>query len=225
MEKNIWEITLEERRQAENLWASLKYNETKVLFKVGNLQITPHDLKSLSPRQHVNDTIIEAILVEMSTLERRTKIVSTFFFPNLMKGINQTQTKFRNLIENLRREKYEIVFIPVYHKKHWMLAWFEPEKSRLNFYDPKGHENWKFPCLILEALKTFKILGSATVKQRYDLPTQENNTDCGIYILAVAICILHKLPISFHQRDIPALRRFLTNLCAKKKDWSVSVKS
>jgi len=182
--------------------------ETKTL---NNISISSHDIQTLSPKQWLNDTIIDyyfnLLLLEYSDYF----CFSTYFYNSLSRNNLNTVTKW---YKKFNIFSYKKIFIPILENHHWILVVLDTEVCRLVLYDSLSRSyNHILEKLQLFFLNMYKIYyltePSFTFFTTHAslLPLQKNSYDCGVYICKFAEFICKKRDFTFCDNDMLRYRR------------------
>ncbi|KAK6398307.1 hypothetical protein LTR81_025613 [Elasticomyces elasticus] len=97
---------------------------------------------------------------------------------------------------------HKVLIIPIHLKAgyHWTLGIIDGVACTYEAYDPlpaEPHYQRSLDCVQQlcrsPALAAWQDTSRFEHKKRPDLPRQDNGTDCGIYIAAIAICWMHEV--------------------------------
>ncbi len=175
-----------------------------------NIFITLHDIKTLSPNQWLNDTIIDyyycLILMDYSHFF----CFSTYFFTSLCRhGLNAVKKWYLN--SNIF--SYKKIFIPILESNHWLLVVVDLETYNLILYDSFS----KTYNHILEKISDYlqfmykilfqKDIFNLNLIHARSLPLQKNYYDCGVYICKFAEFICKQRDFTFSDIDMMRYRR------------------
>ena len=113
----------------------------------------------------------------------------------------------------------DLIFLPICHKKHWVLGCICPPKKTFYFYNSMLRAetaNFLFNFVVLH-VKMF-LLGSHYQEELpfdlddwafievQDTPQQENAFDCGPFVLKCIELLVMGQPLNFNQSDIDKFR-------------------
>lgn len=176
--------------------------------------------------QCINDKIIN---IYMGLINERSKnndmlpkthAFQTFFMTKLINGQNErlnTETKNINIFN------YEYLIFPVHRLNHWTLMFANMTKKEIKFYDPLGKSCEGLKIKLREYLsnKHMELYGTTLTGWKFENktgPLQENNKDCGIFIMTFAeILSSNRQPSVFGQRNIKNFRQKIMHELYEKK--------
>lgn len=172
-----------------------------------------HDLLSLDLKTWLNDSIIEAVLHQLSSTAPYKKVIclSPFHYTKLLEKDTTFFTKKINIFQ------HENVLIPIWDNgKHWILAHYKPAKGIVEVHDPyqnKGQAlkvgNTLVPWLLEEAARKDTNITCITLhsSRKYPRQSSRDQYNCGIYITEYARNIIRNEPVQ------------LTNIQQTRQDW------
>jgi sentrin-specific protease 1 len=106
------------------------------------------------------------------------------------------------------KQIYDFYYIPIIYSNHWSLAKVNIKRKKINFYD--SLDSSVRHVFIYKTLKTFF---NYILKEDYEwtlniveVPQQNNNYDCGIYMLIFLEKLINKEYIDIFAEDIPYYR-------------------
>ena len=184
------------------------------------------DLTCLFSPNWLDDLVINAYLKLLNAQFGHSYMYSTYFHQAFTDG------GFERVENYYRRDdvlSFSTIFIPVHHGSHWFLITFNGKE--LISFDPYNYpgangikkeklleENKLFHRSILTKLKYNyfeplykkynKICESIeiTVKLPPEIPAQENNHDCGVFLLSFTKYLVLKTPFNFGTADMIFIR-------------------
>ncbi|KAL1443897.1 hypothetical protein MTO96_030143 [Rhipicephalus appendiculatus] len=169
----------------------------EVLVSAFRIEIKRVDLHTLADGQWLNDEVINFYmnLIAARSAERkglpRLYAFSTFFVPKLIRSGYEGVSRWTRNVDIFA---FDVLLVPLHFTAHWCLVVVDFRERRIAYYDSLG--------------PPFKTPGCLTLMQRVaDVPLQENNNDCGVFVCQYAECLSRDAPISFGQEDIPFFRR------------------
>ena len=184
------------------------------------------DLTCLFSPNWLDDLVINAYLKLLNAQFSHSYMYSTYFHQAFTEG------GFERVENYYRRDdvlSFSTIFIPVHHGSHWFLITFNGKE--LISFDPYNYpgangikkeklleENKQFHRSILTKLKYnyFEPLYKKynricesieiTVKLPPEIPAQENNHDCGVFLLSFTKYLVLKTPFNFGTADMIFIR-------------------
>jgi len=196
---------------------------SEVVLSRHNIDITKHDLFTLTGNNWLNDQVVEMFLTmiaERSTslnyvLEQLPKVhsMSTYFFTNLYTRGYSAVKKWTKEVDIFT---FDLVLVPIHMDSHWSLASIDFRVPGVFYYDSLGssvNDN-----AILSALlhylsrehmdkKGEEINLSKFAKHAMDTPLQQNGSDCGVFCCKVGDCLSRDLQLDFSQEDVKYFRK------------------
>lgn len=182
------------------------------------------DAFSLHPGEWLTSGVINTFLLMLqypSLLKSRVRakepptffVFNSFFFHNLERNISVSswyKTNFRANTSGVFH--YDLLFIPINSgNSHWHLGVVDFKKKCFYLYDSlatRDSSDHFFPLLRAYLQAHHK----ASMKKAYDFsgwkncpmkcPSQQNNFDCGVFLLMVVDRLSRGFPVDFSQRDI-----------------------
>jgi len=195
----------------------------EVLLSRHNIDITKHDLFTLTGDNWLNDQIVEMFLAMIaqrsithtyvSRLHPRIYSMSTYFFTNLYTRGYSTVEKWTKGVDIF---SFDMVLVPIHMDSHLSLATIDFRVPGVFYYDSLGvtvHNN-----AILSALLHYLSMEHMDKKgEHFDLsmfakhtvktPLQENGSDCGVFCCKVGDYLSRDLQLEFSQGDIKYFRK------------------
>jgi len=195
----------------------------EVVSSSQNMDITKHDLFTLTGKRWLNDQVVEIFLnmVANRSLTKdfrarnlpKTYSMSTYFFPNL---VTRGYSSVKNWTKDVDIFSYSLVLIPIHMDSHWSLATFDFRVPGVFYYDSLGSNTSN--SIILSGLlgylrdeymdKKGQIKDmSMFAKRTKDTPPQENGSDCGVFCCKVGDYLSRNLQLTFTQEDVTYFRK------------------
>ncbi|XP_053121488.1 sentrin-specific protease 3 [Hemicordylus capensis] len=174
--------------------------------------VTMDDLQTLYGPNWLNDQVMNMYgdLV-MDTVPDKVHFFNSFFYDKLRtKGYEGV----KRWTKNVDIFNKELLLIPIHLEVHWSLICVEVKKKKITYLDSQRTLNRRCPkhiCRYLEA--------EADKKNRPDfrdgwkgvfqmnIARQNNDSDCGAFVLQYSKFLALGLPFTFTQQDMPKLRR------------------
>jgi hypothetical protein len=178
-----------------------------------SITITQSDIDRLEPGIHLNDNIIDFYLKYLkhhgliSSLQKRFYFFNTYFYTTLAKESGLERVK--KWTKDIDIFLYDFLMIPIHDKEHWRLV-IVCYPAECENYKPEGDEKSKSAMLLFDSLswvdkKIYKTIRAYlsfewenkrkkklefTAKSipgiKPKVPIQDNNIDCGVYVLKYA---------------------------------------
>ena len=93
----------------------------------------------------------------------------------------------------------DIIFQPIVHNAHWILAVFEKRSKIITIYDSTNRDsNENFATMFKDLLTPLRIRVRDIKCRNTDLivPNQSNGYDCGIFLMIFAYCIMNNIDLN-----------------------------
>ncbi|KAK9471864.1 uncharacterized protein V1510DRAFT_431009 [Dipodascopsis tothii] len=194
----------------------------RALVSKFRIDVSVRDLRTLGPRQWLNDNVIDFYLEMVTERSRqaghkypRSFSYSTHFYTTLSgKGYAGVARWARR--KKLDLAQTDLVFVPInVHGSHWCVGVINLRARRLEYYDSLGGGPGRaFACLreyvAHEARAQGVDAGDAAAWAEHvpnDSPMQENGFDCGVFTCKTVEVLSRGRPLTFSQRDMDKLRR------------------
>lgn len=179
-----------------------------VVSRQGDVDITVQDLKRLQDKtKYLNEDIIAAYL---KCLIQDSRFRSTTVLPFLsIQVVNKTASALAGgrVGRQLKQEVHKdgLVLIPVNNAKHWTLITIDGQSRTMQYFDSKHNPVLPQVRVIKEL---FEILFDTKfdLSVRVDIPYQENNVDCGVYVCKFAEHILTGIDLDFDDSKMSDFR-------------------
>ncbi|KAL0487428.1 ubiquitin-like-specific protease [Acrasis kona] len=209
-----------------------KHAKEIVFAHYKNIVITEGDLKRTNESEFLNDNLIDFYL---DTLQERLKnitfkkipnvyIFKTTFFPLLRSKDSRVRSSKRTPSLDVKLFEKDFVFLPINNgRAHWMLLVLcypsDPERMKLMCCDSLG----KRPSQMKYAKEYFQLRylqenpdkeGIKLSGCHATLPVQDNNCDCGVYLLEYVEKMMLEPPESI---PIKNENWFDSNVTSKKR--------
>ncbi|CAB0007954.1 unnamed protein product, partial [Nesidiocoris tenuis] len=189
-------------------------DRSEVLTKKFGLNITREDLLTLRESNWLNDKIINFY---MELIDQRSKqnhklpttfSFNTFLYVSLKAG---GYTRVKNYTRKTDLFEKDIIFIPIFKAAHWRLITIYIKLQKIEYLDSLGKDGTD----ILEDIKNYLTeehnhkkgtpLDTTNWKftQRTDIPLQQNNDDCGVFVCQYAKSLGSSEEIQIKHSQIP----------------------
>uniref|UniRef100_A0A3Q3XK67 Ubiquitin-like protease family profile domain-containing protein n=1 Tax=Mola mola TaxID=94237 RepID=A0A3Q3XK67_MOLML len=184
--------------------------------------LTMDDLGTLYGQNWLNDQVMNMYgdLV-MDSVPEKVHFFNSFFYDKLRtKGYDGV----KRWTKNVDIFQKDLLLIPIHLEVHWSLVSVEIARRAITYFDSQRTLNRRCPKHIFKYLQA-----EAIKKERQDFLTgwkgffkmnvgrQNNDSDCGAFVLQYCKCLALGQPFSFGQQDMPRLRRQMyKELCHRK---------
>ncbi|XP_026871350.1 sentrin-specific protease 3b isoform X1 [Electrophorus electricus] len=184
--------------------------------------LTLDDLCTLYGQNWLNDQVMNMYgdLV-MDSVPDKVHFFNSFFYDKLRtKGYDGV----KRWTKNVDIFSKELLLIPLHLEVHWSLVSVDIKQRFITYFDSQRTLNRRCPKHIFKYLQA-----EAMLKQQRDFLTgwrgffkmnvgrQNNDSDCGAFVLQYCKCLALGQPFSFSQQDMPKLRRLMyKELCHRK---------
>ncbi|CAL2048652.1 unnamed protein product [Caenorhabditis brenneri] len=201
----------------------------KILFNINGYDIRNCDLRSLEEYQRLNDEVINAymqLICKRNDQNERYPRVYAFnilFYKNLHEKGYGSVERWTKKIDIF---SYGIVFIPIHFEgNHWILASINMNRKSIELYDSFYAQDGR----ILQNIRSYLSNESRNKKHQdldfaeweiavvEDRPTQDNESDCGVFTCQYAEWISRGEPPAFTQANVSYYRRKMAYEIMKKK--------
>ncbi|TMS02311.1 Sentrin-specific protease 3 [Larimichthys crocea] len=174
--------------------------------------LTMDDLGTLYGQNWLNDQVMNMYgdLV-MDSVPEKVHFFNSFFYDKLRtKGYEGV----KRWTKNVDIFQKDLLLIPIHLEVHWSLVCVDIPRRAITYFDSQRTLNRRCPKHI------FKYLQAEAIKKgRQDFLTgwkgffkmnvgrQNNDSDCGAFVLQYCKCLALGQPFIFGQQDMPRLRR------------------
>ncbi|XP_078056957.1 uncharacterized protein LOC144481694 [Mustelus asterias] len=174
--------------------------------------LTMDDLSTLYGQNWLNDQVMNMYgdLV-MDTVPDKVHFFNSFFYDKLRtKGYDGV----KRWTKNVDIFNKDLLLIPIHLEVHWSLVSVDVREKTITYFDSQRTLNRRCPKHIGKYLQA-----EAVKKNRPDfysdwkgyfkmnVARQNNDSDCGAFVLQFCKCLALEQPFSFTQQDMPKLRR------------------
>ncbi|KAJ8342987.1 hypothetical protein SKAU_G00329150 [Synaphobranchus kaupii] len=176
--------------------------------------LTMDDLSTLYGQNWLNDQVMNMYgdLV-MDSVPEKVHFFNSFFYDKLRtKGYDGV----KRWTKNVDIFQKELLLIPIHLEVHWSLVCVDVPRRAITYFDSQRTLNRRCPKHIAKYLQA-----EAIKKEQKDFLTgwkgffkmnvarQNNDSDCGAFVLQYCKCLALGEPFSFGQQDMPKLRRLM----------------
>ncbi|GMF41325.1 unnamed protein product [Phytophthora fragariaefolia] len=172
--------------------------------EVYNLQVSERDLKSIEPKEWVNNTVISYFIRDLidahsSTYNFDVQLCGSIFmaYKTNKRNMAKTHEAVRGITATIPYAKYTIILIPVCMDAHWSFVIMQNpvlaidgltppmlHVDSLQYQDTGRIEGALCGYFRMEALQKYNIKKiTYKVKRHNTNPRQANGYDCGIFML------------------------------------------
>ncbi|XP_028839908.1 sentrin-specific protease 3a isoform X2 [Denticeps clupeoides] len=174
--------------------------------------LTMDDLSTLYGQNWLNDQVMNMYgdLV-MDAAPERVHFFNSFFYDKLRtKGYDGVKRWTKNV--DIFQKK--VLLIPIHLEVHWSLVCVNVSQRSITYFDSQRTLNRRCPKHIRKYLEA-----EAIKKEQKDffrgwkgffkmnVARQNNDSDCGAFVLQYCKCLALEQPFNFSQQDMPKLRR------------------
>ncbi|KAJ8384389.1 hypothetical protein AAFF_G00205220 [Aldrovandia affinis] len=176
--------------------------------------LTMDDLSTLYGQNWLNDQVMNMYgdLV-MDSVPEKVHFFNSFFYDKLRtKGYDGV----KRWTKNVDIFQKELLLIPIHLEVHWSLVCVDVPRRAITYFDSQRTLNRRCPKHIA------KYLQAEAVKKeqrgfligwkgffKMNVARQNNDSDCGAFVLQYCKCLALGQPFSFGQQDMPKLRRLM----------------
>lgn len=174
--------------------------------------LTMDDLGTLYGQNWLNDQVMNMYgdLV-MDSVPEKVHFFNSFFYDKLRtKGYDGV----KRWTKNVDIFQKDLLLIPIHLEVHWSLVSVDIPRRAITYFDSQRTLNRRCPKHI------FKYLQAEAIKKdqqdfltgwkgffKMNVGRQNNDSDCGAFVLQYCKCLALGQPFSFGQQDMPRLRR------------------
>uniref|UniRef100_A0A8C5E896 Ubiquitin-like protease family profile domain-containing protein n=1 Tax=Gouania willdenowi TaxID=441366 RepID=A0A8C5E896_GOUWI len=174
--------------------------------------LTMDDLGTLYGQNWLNDQIMNMYgdLV-MDSVPEKVHFFNSFFYDKLRtKGYEGV----KRWTKNVDIFQKDLLLIPIHLEVHWSLISVDIPRRAITYFDSQRTLNRRCPKHI------FKYLQAEAIKKdqqdflmgwkgffKMNVGRQNNDSDCGAFVLQYCKCLALGQPFSFGQQDMPRVRR------------------
>nr|XP_029525959.1 sentrin-specific protease 3-like [Oncorhynchus nerka]XP_029525960.1 sentrin-specific protease 3-like [Oncorhynchus nerka] len=176
--------------------------------------LTMDDLSTLYGQNWLNDQIMNMYGdMVMDTVPEEVHFFNSFFYDKLRtKGYDGVKRWTKNV--NIFQKR--LLLIPIHLEVHWSLVCVDVPQRAITYFDSQRTLNRRCPKHIAKYLQA-----EAIKKEQKDFITgwkgffkmnvgrQNNDSDCGAFVLQYCKCLALEQPFRFGQLDMPKLRRLM----------------
>ncbi|KAL4660623.1 sentrin-specific protease 3-like [Arapaima gigas] len=176
--------------------------------------LTMDDLSTLYGQNWLNDQVMNMYgdLV-MDTVPEKVHFFNSFFYDKLRtKGYEGVKRWTKN-VDIFRKE---FLLMPIHLEVHWSLVCVDVPHRVITYFDSQRTLNRRCPKHIAKYLQAEAIkkeqrdfLAGWKGIFKMNVARQNNDSDCGAFVLQYCKCLALGHPFHFGQQDMPQLRRLM----------------
>ncbi|XP_070623444.1 sentrin-specific protease 3 [Erythrolamprus reginae] len=174
--------------------------------------VTMDDLQTLFGSNWLNDQVMNMYgdLV-MDTVPEKVHFFNSFFYDKLRTRGYEGVKRWTKNVDIFNKE---ILLIPIHLEVHWSLICVDVRQKKIIYLDSQRTLNRRCPkhiCRYLQAEADKKNCPNFREGWRgvfqMNIARQNNDSDCGAFVLQYSKFLALGLPFTFTQQDMPKLRR------------------
>ncbi|XP_034233373.1 uncharacterized protein LOC117640682 [Thrips palmi] len=168
------------------------------------------DLILMKPLKWLNDEIINFYGALLMDTHPDVHIMDTFFFIKLITG----DSGVLKWTKNVDIFDFRCVLFPIHLGAHWALCSMSFKEKKLCYYDSLDQKNQE--CLeeilvfisqeLTRKRQCHVIRHEWSLEHSKGIPSQNNGSDCGVFVLAYERCICENKPVSFDSQNFDEVR-------------------
>ncbi|KAI1076516.1 cysteine proteinase [Whalleya microplaca] len=204
----------------QNKWQGVDHRD--------GVQLTPRDFTRLVPETAwLNDNVIQAALVSLATyINDAAGVAPKRHTPKCVAVSSQYWSSFRsNPKDNLWPRGFQrnwgmtpanfldidTVLLPVNENSHWTVVVIRPSRRTVAYVDSfqtSGNRHLQYAYTWIESFLKTKYVASEWKTVHYNVPSQTNSYDCGMFVITNSIFLSLGIdPSGYSQSDMPLQRR------------------
>ncbi|KAI3920344.1 hypothetical protein MKX01_000683 [Papaver californicum] len=222
-------VPLTEVEQSQVSFAFAKFNRQKILVthQKSNIEITGQILQCLKPGVWLNDEVINVYFGLLKEREQREPkkflkchFFNTFFYTKLISARDGYDFKSVRRWTTQRKIGYRLlecdkIFVPIHRQMHWCLAVINKKDRKFQYLDTLQGMDYQ----VLKHLARYYVdevkdksgedinTNSWKLEYAYDIPHQENGSDCGMFMIKYADFYSRGVGLCFSQKHMPYFRK------------------
>ena len=196
-------------------------NDGEIINKTGKVRITGNDIKRVTGKRWLNDSVIEAyfqLIMDRSGKNGLPTVysISTFFYPLLEKLGYKAASQFTASVDLF---SFDLVLIPIHleSRKHWTLIVVDVANTRITYYDSlkeeTNHNSVGITIRYLEqeywTKKGVKLNFQFRSQWDNTAPQQDGGVDCGVFICRFANQLSRREKLRVNMADISIYRQLM----------------
>uniref|UniRef100_A0A669AXM2 SUMO specific peptidase 3b n=1 Tax=Oreochromis niloticus TaxID=8128 RepID=A0A669AXM2_ORENI len=174
--------------------------------------LTMDDLGTLYGQNWLNDQVMNMYgELVMDSVPKKVHFFNSFFYDKLRtKGYEGV----KRWTKNVDIFQKDLLLIPIHLEVHWSLVSVDIPRRAITYFDSQRTLNRRCPKHIYKYLQAEAIkkdqqdfLTGWTGFFKMNVGRQNNDSDCGAFVLQYCKCLALGQQFSFGQQDMPRLRR------------------
>ncbi|KAL4631491.1 sentrin-specific protease 3-like [Arapaima gigas] len=176
--------------------------------------LTMDDLSTLYGQNWLNDQVMNMYgdLV-MDCVPDKVHFFNSFFYDKLRTNGYDGVKRWTKNVDIFQKN---LLFVPIHLEVHWSLVCVDVPQRTITYYDSQRTLNRRCPKHIAKYLQAEAIkkeqrefLSGWKGFFKMNVARQNNDSDCGAFVLQYCKCLALGQPFNFGQQDMPGLRRLM----------------
>ena len=189
-----------------------------VFDEASGLKLYRRDMKELDSENWLRGNMIDFYL-QLCVRGNPLQLAFPTHFYNIISQheVRTNYARVRRLTLNTNLFDLKLLLLPIHLTNHWVLVsvhGLDTGLVQIKLHDPKYKDRFSHVLdsvrdyLEVEHEEKMKEALNATVELivEYNIPSQSNDHDCGIYLCQLAKCLAKQVDPNFSESDMPALR-------------------
>ncbi|KAK6483973.1 sentrin-specific protease 5-like isoform X1 [Huso huso] len=181
--------------------------------------LTLEDLSTLDGQNWLNDQVINMYgELVMDAVPHKVHFFNSFFHKQLVTRGYEGVKRWTKKVDLFSKS---LLLIPIHLEIHWSLITVDMPNQHIQFYDSQGiHFRYPVENILRYLLTEAKEKGKPIFQKGWKMivskciPQQNNDSDCGVFVLQYCKCLALGKPFQFSQEDMPKVRkRIYKELC------------
>ncbi|XP_041120208.1 uncharacterized protein LOC121323295 [Polyodon spathula] len=181
--------------------------------------LTLEDLSTLDSQNWLNDQVINMYgELVMDAVPNKVHFFNSFFHKQLVTRGYEGVKRWTKKVDLFSKS---LLLIPIHLEIHWSLITVDMPNQHIQFYDSQGvHFRYPVENILRYLLTEAKEKGKPIFQKGWKMivskciPQQNNDSDCGVFVLQYCKCLALGKPFQFSQEDMPKVRkRIYKELC------------
>ncbi|XP_018588799.1 sentrin-specific protease 3b [Scleropages formosus] len=176
--------------------------------------LTMDDLSTLYGQNWLNDQVMNMYgELVMDCVPDKVHFFNSFFYDKLRTNGYDGVKRWTKNVDIFQKN---LLFIPIHLEVHWSLVCVDVPQRTITYYDSQRTLNRRCPKHIAKYLQAEAIkkeqrefLNGWKGFFKMNIARQNNDSDCGAFVLQYCKCLALGQPFSFGQQDMPRLRRLM----------------
>lgn len=179
---------------------------SSIVIEKFRIEITRRDIEFLQGTNWLNDSLIDFYLELIQEKYPSVFCFDIFFLQSLQIANSQPfDLRRRSTPSNLLMNN--LILVPVHRPQHWALITIKPRERRIEYYDSLGWNGEQYLSIVEDYLKSRTGENEWTLENIAEIPRQDNNSDCGVFLCQYAIHLAKNQEFSFDQSSMPLKRK------------------